>query len=97
MNIFRKAATGLCILPLLILAFSASAQHQGMQYYRPNDQRGINVFETTKDDTTAFHHLKVKVGGNFEQSYQMLRDKNTALPMTEAYHVSPDVSAVCVE
>ncbi len=82
MNIFEKAATGLWILPLLFLGTSASAQHQAMQYYRPNDQRGINVFETTKDDTTSFHKLKVKVGGNFEQSYQMLRDKNTALPMT---------------
>src|ERR1700722_16019646 len=84
MNIYKKAFTGLCILSLLFPAFSASAQHQGMQYFRPNDQRGINVFETTKDDTTSFHHLKVKVGGNFEQSYQMLRDKNTAQPMTEA-------------
>ena len=65
---------------LTVLGFSASAQHQGMQYFRPNDERGINVFETGKGDTTSFHHLKVKVGGNFEQSYQMLRDKNTALP-----------------
>jgi len=68
---------------LTVLGFSASAQHQDMQYFRPNDRRGINVFETTKDDTTSFHHLRVKVGGNFEQSYQMLRDKNTALPVTE--------------
>lgn len=68
---------------LTVLGFSASAQHQGMQYFRPNDGRGINVFETAKGDTTSFHHLKVKVGGNFEQSYQMLRDKNTALPLIE--------------
>jgi hypothetical protein len=68
---------------LTVLGFSASAQHQGMQYFRPNDGRGINVFETGKGDTTSFHHLKVKVGGNFEQSYQMLRDKNTALPLIE--------------
>jgi hypothetical protein len=68
---------------LTVLGFSASAQHQGMQYFRPNDQRGINMFETGKNDTTSFYHLKVKVGGNFEQSYQMLRDKNTALPLTE--------------
>lgn len=59
------------------------AQHQQMQYFRPNDQTGINVFETTKADTNTFYHLGVKVGGNFEQSYQALRDYNTALPMTE--------------
>jgi len=77
-----KVAGVLWVL-LTAVGFSASAQHQAMQYFRPNDQRGINVFETKKDDTTSFRHLKVKVGGNFEQSYQMLRDKNTAIPMTE--------------
>jgi hypothetical protein len=65
----------------LIMGLSVFAQHQSMQYFRPNDKRGLNVFETTKDDTTSFHKLKVKVGGNFEQSYQMLRDKNTAQPL----------------
>ena len=73
---------GILWVLLTVVGLSASAQHQAMQYFRPNDQRGINVFETTKNDTTSFQHLKVKVGGNFEQSYQMLRDKNTALPMT---------------
>jgi hypothetical protein len=77
-----KVAGVLWVL-LTAVGFSASAQHQAMQYFRPNDQRGINVFETKKDDTTSFRHLKVKVGGNFEQSYQMLRDKNTAIPITE--------------
>src|ERR1700733_11151866 len=83
MNIFSKVGYGLWILIFMIPGISASAQHQAMQYYRPNDRRGINMFETTKDDTVSFYHLKVDVGGNFEQSYQMLRDKNTALPVTE--------------
>jgi hypothetical protein len=83
MNIFSKVSHSLWILLFMITGISASAQHQAMQFYRPNDKRGINVFETTKDDTASFYHLKVKVGGNFEQSYQMLRDKNTALPVTE--------------
>jgi hypothetical protein len=83
MNISSKVTYSLWIFLFMTMGISASAQHQAMQYYRPNDRRGINMFETTKDDTASFHHLKVKVGGNFEQSYQMLRDKNTALPMTE--------------
>ena len=82
MNIVSQISYRLFIIPLLIIGISASGQHQAMQYYRPNDQRGINVFETTKEDTVSFHHLKVKVGGNFEQSYQLLRDRNTALPKT---------------
>ena len=75
--------SSLLTVSFLILGLSASAQHQFMQFFRQNDRRGINVFETSKDDTTSFHHLKVKVGGNLEQSYQMLRDKNTAIPFEE--------------
>jgi len=67
----------------LIVGFSAMAQHQDMQFFRANDKTGLNVFETTKGDTTSFHNLKVKVGGNFEQSFQALRDQNTATSMTQ--------------
>jgi hypothetical protein len=79
-NAIRK----IFILLFLTTGFSAMAQHQQMQYFRPNDKTGLNVFETSKNDTITFHHLKVKVGGNFEQSFQMLRDRNTAIPVTEA-------------
>ncbi len=78
-NVLRQWLT----LLLIMTSCAAAAQRQGMQFFRPNDKRGLNVFETRKDDTVSFHHLKVKVGGNFEQSYQMLRDKNTALPLTQ--------------
>ncbi|HMH21094.1 MAG TPA: hypothetical protein VK563_04935 [Puia sp.] len=66
----------------LVSGFSTMAQHQQMQYFRPNDQNGLNVFETTKNDTTSFHKMKVKVGGNFELAFQALRDENTATPLT---------------
>jgi len=72
---------------ILLFCFASGilkAQHQEMQYFRPNDKDGLNVFETTKNDTTSFHKLKVKVGGNFEQSFQMLRDQNTAISVTQA-------------
>jgi hypothetical protein len=81
-NIYRI----FCRLTFLVLvapAFQAMAQTQEMQYFRYNDKNGVNVFETTKNDTTPFRHMKVKVGGNFEQSFQMLRDQNTAIPMTQ--------------
>ena len=74
---------GILWVLMTVFGFSALAQHQDMQYFRPNDRRGINMFETGKEDTTSFHHLKVKVGGNLEQSFQMLRDKNTAIPFEE--------------
>ncbi|HEY4324170.1 MAG TPA: hypothetical protein VGN20_09290 [Mucilaginibacter sp.] len=66
----------------LFAGFTAAAQDGGIQFYRPNNKHGINVFETTKKDTVPFKGLKVKVGGNFELTYQALNQQNTALPLT---------------
>jgi hypothetical protein len=49
-----------------------------IQYFRPNDQRGINVFETSKNDTTPFTGPKVRIGGNFSQDFQGLSQSNHA-------------------
>lgn len=68
---------------LVCTGLSAMAQDNGIQYYRPNDQRGVNVFETTKADTVPFKGLKVKVGGNFELTFQALNESNTAIPVTK--------------
>jgi hypothetical protein len=54
------------IILFCLITGIAKAQESQMQFFRPNDQRGINMFETTKKDTIAFNGLKVKVGGNFE-------------------------------
>src|ERR1700733_9506615 len=78
-NITRNLMT----ISFILLGLSTMAQSQQMQYFRPNDKNGLNVFETTKNDSTSFHNLKVLVGGNFEQSFQALRDQNTAVPVTE--------------
>lgn len=69
---------GLSIMPATL-----KAQDGQIQFYRPNDQRGVNVFETSKKDTVAFKGVKVKVGGGFQFDYQMLRDQNTAVPVTK--------------
>jgi len=67
------------VLFFCIISGAVKAQQHSMQYYRPNNKSGINVFETTKYDTVIFTETKVKVGGNFEQSFQALRDQNTAV------------------
>jgi len=74
---------------LCIVSVAAKAQQEPLQFFRPNNKLGINVFETSKIDTTAFPGMKVKVGGNFEQSFQALRDQNTATPVIE---VGPPIS-----
>jgi hypothetical protein len=65
-------------------SFSALAQLAPMQYFRPNNQKGINVFETTKNDTSVFTGIKVRVGGNFTQDFQALNHQNNAIPVMVA-------------
>src|ERR1700749_2875989 len=67
---------------LLAFGFAAAAQQGEMQYYRPNDKTGLNIFETSKNDTTSFHKLHVKVGGSFEETFQNINNKNRATPVT---------------
>lgn len=71
----------LAIVAAGFLPFIANAQEGQIQYYRPNNKQGLNVFETSKKDTVKFSGLKVKVGGGFTLSYQTLRASNTATPV----------------
>jgi len=73
------------ILYILFAAalFPLGLKAQEMQFFRPNNQQGVNVFETPKIDTVPYNGLKVKVGGNFEMAFQALRNFNTATPLTK--------------
>ncbi len=51
-----------------------------IQHMRPRDQRGINVFEPPKDDTTPFTNFKIGLGAAFTQQFQGLEHSNTASP-----------------
>ncbi|NLR92928.1 hypothetical protein [Flammeovirga agarivorans] len=70
-------------LILMMLAGNAFAQKDSgifdrdMQYMRYNDQRGVNVFETTKSDTVGFDGMKVRVGADFALQMQGLSHTNT--------------------
>ncbi|MEO3402923.1 hypothetical protein AAFN85_03410 [Mucilaginibacter sp. CAU 1740] len=81
----KKLYVTLCAITLF--SFAVKAQ-ETIQYYRPNDQRGINQFETSKQDTVKFTGLKVKVGGNFELTFQALKQSNTAVPYIPAGYSS---------
>lgn len=63
----------LFIATLFFMVATVSAQ------FRPTDKKGINVFETPKEEI-AFDEVKVKIGGSFTQSFQTLEHSNTALP-----------------
>jgi hypothetical protein len=71
------------ILLLCLVSGIVNAQQEQLQYFRPNNRLGVNMFETSKQDSIPFTGLKVKVGGNFEMEFQGLRNFNTAAPMTK--------------
>jgi hypothetical protein len=55
----------------------AYAQQSPIQYWRPYDKRGINVFEIQKDqDSVQFDGLKVRIGAGFTQGFQSLNHEN---------------------
>jgi hypothetical protein len=47
-------------------------------YWRPYDQRGVNVFETSKlPDSINYDGLRIRLGAGFTQQFQGLKHRNT--------------------
>ncbi len=65
------------LIVVMTITLGAYAQLSPIQYFRPYDQSGINVFETSKIDTVAFTGLKLRIGANFTQQYQSLKHSNS--------------------
>ncbi len=68
------------VLPLATTAQVVDKEFYGRpSFWRPYDQRGINVFETTKADTILFEGLRIRFGAGFTQQFQSLKSSNTAV------------------
>jgi len=65
--------------------------YDNIQYFRHYDQRGINVFETSKQDSIPFEGLRVRFGAGFTQQFQGLEHSNDAgsVPTTDARALRP--------
>jgi hypothetical protein len=61
-------------------SFLTTAPTVEMQNYRPEDKRGINVFEAPKDEGTGYDGFKLQWGAAFTQQFQGLDHSNTATP-----------------
>jgi hypothetical protein len=61
---------------LMVFAGSLWAQQAPIQYFRPYDKRGINVFETSKKDTVEYTGFKFRIGAGFSQSWQNFSHSN---------------------
>lgn len=57
-----------------------------IQYYRPQDRRGLNMFEAPKEEGAPYNGFKLSWGAAFTQQYQALSHSNTASakPVTTA-------------
>jgi hypothetical protein len=64
--------------PVKPLRYAAPATE--IQYIRLPDQRGLNVFESPKEEGVPFDGFKLSWGGAFTQQYQNLTHQNTASP-----------------
>lgn len=64
------------------------AQVKDLQFWRPNDQRGINTFETTKEDTVQWNGLSVRIGGANTLQFQSIEASNSGA--VEIFNLGPN-------
>ncbi len=55
-----------------------TAQDRDLQYYRYPDKNGLNIFETSKEDTIKYEGLKVRIGGASTLQFQGVNNTNDA-------------------
>jgi hypothetical protein len=51
-----------------------------IQHFRPQDQRGINMFETSKDPGVEYKGFRMDFGAAFTAQFQGLKHQNAAAP-----------------
>lgn len=61
---------------LLVSILPAFAQQPAIQYFRPNDKTGLNIFETGKTDTIPYDDFKLRIGGAFTMQFQGIDHHN---------------------
>lgn len=86
MKTLRFFASWILAMIVLLSANTMLAQRAEIDFFRPYDQNGINIFEAPNESTVPFNGVAVRVGGNFAQQYQMLRHSNNSTnPENELY------------
>ena len=67
------------IVAMLATVFPTLAQQSAIQYFRPYEKDGLNIYGPSKNDTIPFSGIKVRVGANLSQDFQMIMDQNHAM------------------
>ncbi len=68
--------TRFLLLAAFAAGFATSMSAQSIQYWRPYDKTGLNIFETSKDSGAAFTGQALRIGGGFAQGLQVLSHEN---------------------
>jgi hypothetical protein len=81
--LFQFAVAAAVIVPFMGSAQETQSSDREFylrpSYWRPYDQRGLNVFETSKaPDTIPFEGTRVRFGAGFTQQFQNLKASNKA-------------------
>src|SRR5690349_24012658 len=73
-----KVIIGLMLaMPLVTVAQTEKISYERPSYWRPYDQTGVNVFETSKKEyPVKFDGLRIRFGAGFTQQFQILKHKN---------------------
>lgn len=74
-HLLKSSIAGLICL---VLSSTLWAQRPEIQYFRPWDKEGINIFEPSKNDDTQYDGFKIRIGGSFTQDFQSLTHENKA-------------------
>lgn len=77
LKISIKALFLLLVMPVIMQAQNEKITFGRPAYWRPYDQTGINVFETSKADTLGYDGMRIRFGAGFTQQYQNLQEKNS--------------------
>ena len=95
---FKMAMVLAAIIPLTLNAQNSDKKsikefYGKPSYWRPYDQSGINVFETSKIDSTPFEGPRIRFGAGFTQQYQSLKHENKSadnyLTTSKLYPLTP--------
>lgn len=79
----KKRLIPIALLLAAAVPFVSQAQNLGEfygrpSYWRPYDQRGINVFETGRTDSIPFEGPRVRIGAGFTQQFQSLKHETSS-------------------
>jgi hypothetical protein len=95
-SIHMKNLTRLAIVLATAVTAGAGAQQPiSIGHIRPNDQRGVNMYEPSKHDTVSFQGTRLVFGGSFRQDFQGLshNNANPATPLIGLGHGFNNASA----